>query len=97
MDEHQIEIVEIQDAKKETISAQKGIDLALQATGIRAAKGKKIVAFSCRAGRLQEPATSEDLRKAIIGPSGNLRAPSIWVGDQLCVGFHPDMYSDTLA
>ncbi len=96
MDDHGVEVDKVVNAKKETIGADDGLALALKSKRIYAAKGKKIVEFATRAGRLHGEASEEDLRKAIIGPSGNLRAPSLWVGSTLYVGFHPEMYARML-
>ncbi|MFT5192304.1 MAG: hypothetical protein ACI957_005357 [Verrucomicrobiales bacterium] len=97
MDEHQVEVKSKVDAKKETIVANEGIKLALKADRVVAAKGKKIVEFALSGRKLQDGATEDDLRKAIIGPSGNLRAPAIWIDDALVVGFLADMYEMVLA
>ena len=52
------------------------------------ASGKKIIEF--------DPATAEKeaLLKAVIGPSGNLRAPALRRGATVYIGFHPTMYSE---
>lgn len=34
----------------------------------------------------------EEREKLVLGPSGKLRAPTLVVGDQLVVGFHPEVY-----
>jgi hypothetical protein len=31
-----------------------------------------------------------------MGPSGNLRAPALRVGDEFVIGFHPDFYNQWL-
>jgi len=36
------------------------------------------------------------LAKGIIGPSGNLRAPTLKIGKTLIVGFHHDVYTEVL-
>ena len=96
MDDHQVEAKALIDAKKETIVASEGLKLAMQASRIHAAKGQKIISFTLSGGKLQGGATEDELRKAIIGPSGNLRAPTVWIGKTMCVGFHPDMYAAAL-
>jgi len=30
----------------------------------------------------------------VLGPSGNLRAPTLLVGDTVVVGFHEDVYTE---
>ena len=39
---------------------------------------------------------SADLLKKVIGPSGNLRAPTLKVGERYLVGFNPDLYQQEL-
>ena len=34
--------------------------------------------------------TDEELAKAILGPTGNLRAPALRRGKKMFVGFHPE-------
>lgn len=96
MEEHDLEAKHVIDAKKETIAADEGIDLALGASKIVAAKGKKIVEFKLRGGKLTGDADVADLRKAIIGPSGNLRAPTLFVGKTIYVGFSDELYSSLI-
>ena len=37
-----------------------------------------------------------EMLAAIIGPTGNLRVPSLRIGDRLVVGFHEGAYSQLL-
>ena len=93
MDDHQLDVGEVIDAKKATIDGEAGMALAKEATTVHAAKGKKIVSFKLKSGKLQDDATEEDLHKAIIGPSGKLRAPTIWLGKKtMLVGFSDELY-----
>lgn len=50
-------------------------------------KGKKVETFALGGGS-PEPA----LLKAVLGPSGNLRAPAIRKGKTWLVGFNPEGY-----
>jgi arsenate reductase-like glutaredoxin family protein len=52
------------------------------------AKGKKIVAFDMR----KVPPSPAELAAAMLGPTGNLRAPAIVVGRTMLVGFNEDEY-----
>ena len=45
-------------------------------------RGKKSRMFDMKA-----PVVEEDLARALLGPSGNLRAPTLKVGDTLLVGW----------
>lgn len=62
--------------------------MAHQAQSVWAAKGKKQVRLS-----LSE-ADDESLTKAMVGPSGNLRAPTLKVGRRYIVGFQEDLYRE---
>lgn len=50
------------------------------------ASGKKIIEF------LPADGDKETLLKKIIGPSGNLRAPTLRKGDIFYIGYHPELY-----
>jgi len=50
------------------------------------AKGRKVLSFSGE-NRLSEPAVN-----AMLGRTGNLRAPTLRVGDTLLVGFNQAIY-----
>lgn len=52
------------------------------------AKGKKVATFTL--GRSIDPEAVE----AMLGPTGNLRAPTLRVGRTILVGFHEDMYEE---
>ncbi len=45
--------------------------------------------------RNDRPPDSE-LLTAMLGPTGNLRAPTLRAGDTLLVGFNPDVYAEEL-
>jgi len=66
------------------IIAAKGI------TKVVAAKGTKIDKLDVKS------ATPEELLALIIGPTGNLRAPSAVVGKTLLVGFNTEAYDEVL-
>ena len=40
--------------------------------------------------------TEEELLKVVLGPTGNLRAPTLVVGKKLIVGFNEEMYDEVL-
>lgn len=52
------------------------------------AKGKKLDTFK-PAGK-----AGKDIVDAMLGPTGNLRAPTLRVGKTVLVGFNEDTYSD---
>jgi arsenate reductase-like glutaredoxin family protein len=88
-----IETKEQQDAKKQTIDGRGALDLLRQVDEIYAAKGSKLVHIDLRV----EKPDSETLRGLIIGPTGNLRAPTLRVGRTLLVGFSEEAYRKVLA
>ena len=53
------------------------------------AKGKKLNAFDVAAG------VSDDAVSAMLGPTGNLRAPTLRVGNDLLVGFNEEAYAES--
>ncbi len=82
---------------RETVDAKKTrfgqADLDEVFDGIRevvVAKGKRHVTFDLVRGE-HEPG---ELARAVLGPSGNLRAPAIRVGQKMLVGFSEEVYAD---
>ena len=55
---------------------------------LHVAKGKKVVEVDLKTDDLSE----EELLKLILGPTGNLRAPTLRLGTKLVVGFNREMY-----
>ena len=55
------------------------------------AKGKNVVRFKTSEA-LKNPA---DMIKAMLGPTGNLRAPTILRGKRLLIGFNEDAYAES--
>lgn len=51
------------------------------------ARGKKILDFD-----MASDVTDDELLAAVIGPSGNLRAPTIRVGKTIGVGFSEEAF-----
>ena len=80
------------DAKKATMSKNDALKLASGASRIIATKGKKVVSLDL----LKQKAGAEELSALMIGPSGNLRAPTARIGKTLVVGFDEEMYRSVL-
>lgn len=75
------------DAGKHKKGRADALALARTARKILVAKGKKIVAIDMTA------APSDDaLAELLLGPTGNLRAPTLMKGKLLCVGFSEETY-----
>ena len=56
------------------------------------AKGKKLVTFDMK----NDPPDQATLLRHLLGPTGNLRAPTIIKGKTLLVGFNADAYRTSL-
>lgn len=74
---------------------RKGRDLALQlakeADTVVVAKGKKALTFD-----MSDPPGDDELAAALLGPTGNLKAPTLRVGGTLLVGFGEAAYREVL-
>lgn len=80
------------DARKERIGPDAALKLTQEVSEVIAAKGKKVVRF-----RLDKDKPSRDeLLAVMIGPSGNLRAPTVRKGKKLLIGFEPGAYEEVL-
>jgi arsenate reductase-like glutaredoxin family protein len=80
------------DAGKKPRGKTEALALAKTVDRIVAAKGKKIVTFDMKKDRPDEAT----LLSHLLGPTGNLRAPTIRKGRTLLVGFNPDAYDAVL-
>lgn len=88
-----IEVAEVVDAKKDRLGPKDALRLARSVETIHVAKGKKVVSLDVKKG---QPGDDEILA-LLLGPSGNLRAPTIRRGKTLLVGFDPNTYDRVLA
>ena len=80
------------DARKTNFADQQTLKLARSMDHVWAARGKKVVHFDLK----KEKPSNAELLKALLGPSGSLRAPAISRGKKLFVGFHADIYEQHL-
>jgi arsenate reductase-like glutaredoxin family protein len=81
-------VKEEQNAKKATIDAAEALALARTVNDIYAAKGKNVVHINMK----KDKPDDATLTKLIVGPSGNLRAPTLRKGKTLVVGFNQELY-----
>jgi len=84
-----MEIVEIIPASRK-LQAEDARKLLETATEIVVAKGKKVDVFSHTAS------AEDEIVEAMLGPTGNLRAPAMRFGNMILVGFHEDVFSEVL-
>ncbi len=81
---------------KETVPASRKLArkdaaaIAKQASLVIVAKGKKVSEFK-PAGK-----AGKELVDAMLGPTGNLRAPTIRAGKTVLVGFNEDVFAERL-
>lgn len=75
-------------ANKVKLQAEDAWALASSASKVVVSRGKKLETFDMKAGA----ADRESVLKAILGPTGNLRAPTIRKGKTLYVGFNEEAY-----
>ncbi len=83
-------------AAKEKVPASRklGRDTAAEllagASTLHVAKGKKLTTF--KGGELQ----TDDAVAAMLGPTGNLRAPTLKIGKTLVVGYNEELFATLL-
>jgi len=78
------------DARKNRYAADAVWDLLQQAATVVTAKGKKTQIWNMQAD------DKEAILKQAMGPSGNLRAPTLRRDDQIVIGFNADFYAQWL-
>ena len=74
--------------KKETLKQADALALAHTVSNIYAAKGKKVVHLNMK----KDQPDDETLSKLLLGPTGNLRAPTLRKRKTLVVGFDEETY-----
>jgi|688.fasta_scaffold1399688_1 arsenate reductase-like glutaredoxin family protein len=90
---HGIETKEQVDARKVRLGPEEALEIARQASQIYATKGKKVIHVNLK----KDAPDDETLTSLLIGPSGNLRAPTFRIGKTLMVGFDEATYETLFA
>lgn len=85
-------IRETVNATKERIGAKDLKGVLLDATKLVVVKGKKVSAFDLAKDKL----SAAELAKVMLGPTGNLRAPTMRLGKKVLVGFSAEVYGEHL-
>ncbi len=80
---NKIEVVEQVDAGKKKLGVTEALELASHADELIVTKGKKVIHVNLKSSRPQDA----ELLSLMLGPTGNLRAPTIRKGRKLFVGF----------
>ena len=81
---------EITNASKEKIDANQAWEMIKSASSIHVAKGKKTISLNPKSD------DREEILKTVMGPSGNLRAPTWKIGSDILVGFSEEQYQQVL-
>lgn len=84
-------IADREDAAKIRKSEKEAVALARKAKTVLVARGKSLIRFNM--DKKSVPA-DEELAAVIMGPTGNLRAPTFLVGKTLLVGFNEAAYQE---
>lgn len=88
LEQHDIDVKQTTDASKERRGRAEALELARSARVVHVAKGKKMVTFDMK----KDAPDDDTLATHLLGPSGNLRAPTLRIGNELYVGFNEDAY-----
>lgn len=80
------------DARKHKLSGKDALTVLEGADTLYVAKGKKHLKIDLRS----QKTTEKEILSLILGPSGNLRAPTIKVGKRILVGFSDQVYQEEL-
>lgn len=90
--EHQVAIKSTTDARKEKQGEKEALALAKTVNTIITVKGKNYSTLDLK----KDQPDKATLLAALLGPTGNLRAPTFRKGKTLFVGFHPEGYGEEL-
>ena len=85
-----VSALQVVDAKKKTLGEADALAMLAGIDHVYVAKGKKVVHVKLKGADLKEVAAM------MLGPTGNLRAPTLRVGRTLLVGFEEGMYREVL-
>jgi arsenate reductase-like glutaredoxin family protein len=80
------------DAKKQTIKGAQALAALAGVDALYVAKGKRVVHVDLRKSKPDRAA----LLELLLGPTGNLRAPTLRKGRTLLVGFDESTYRQVL-
>jgi hypothetical protein len=84
---HGVTIEQMVDARKEALAGDDAWTLLAGAEQVLVAKGKAYQVFNPRTD------SKEALLAQALGRTGNLRAPTLRIGEQLWVGFSEGLYA----
>ncbi len=91
MEAHDIAVAETVNASQK-LGRDAALGMARQAKRLIAAKGKKVTAVDVTS----TTPSDDELAALMLGPTGNMRAPTMRVGQTLLVGYHDQVFADEL-
>ena len=80
------------DATKTRLSGEEALGVLAGMDRLIVARGQKVAVFDLKRDRPDD----ETLLAHLLGPTGNLRAPTLKVGKTVLVGFNEESYRDVL-
>ena len=89
---HKVTVAAQADAKKATIKGDAALGVLKDVDQLYVAKGKRVVHVDLKREKL--PRT--ELLGLLLGPTGNMRAPTLRKGRTLIVGFDESTYTQVL-
>src|SRR5262249_32287454 len=92
LETNDVQVSATADAARERRGQDEALALARTVEKIVAARGKKVVTFDLK----KDPPDDETLLAHLLGPTGNLRAPTFRRGQTLVVGFNEEAYQQAL-
>ena len=93
LEAHDYEVKDQSDAAKEKRGPLEALKLAMTAERIIVGRGKKVITFDMK----KQPPDEKTLLAHILGPTGNLKAPTLRRGKTLLVGFSEEAYQRFLS
>jgi arsenate reductase-like glutaredoxin family protein len=92
LEQHAVAVADHADASRERKGRKEALALARSADRVIVARGKKSVTFDMK----HNPPDDDTLAAYLLGPTGNLRAPTVRHGRTLLVGFSEEAYRQVL-
>ncbi|RJP36812.1 MAG: hypothetical protein C4547_06730 [Phycisphaerales bacterium] len=81
-------VTETVSAGKAKLGRDDALRLAREASKLVVSRGRKVTVFDMK----REPPGDDELLRHLLGPTGNLRAPTVRCGKTLLVGFDEHSY-----
>jgi arsenate reductase-like glutaredoxin family protein len=92
LDSNAFEVAEREDAGKQRRGREEALALAKTVDQVVVGRGKKVVTFDMK----NDPPDDDILVAHLLGPTGNLKAPTLRLGRKLLVGFSEEAYKQIL-